>query len=147
MYRYIMACLDFSEAADKVLTQARETARHHQAQLIMLHVVEYIPPLEFTGDATALPHWVIDEEELRENARHHLERIAQQNNCADLERIVVSGVPHHEIIRVIEEQKIDLLVIGSHGRHGLQRLLGSTAHALVNLAPCDLLMVRLSDQE
>jgi universal stress protein A len=145
MYQHIMVCIDFSEAAPKVLQRARETAQHHQAQLIMVHVVEYIPPLDFTGDATALPHWVIDEKELQENARHHLQGIAQENDCTDLERIVASGIPHHEIIQVIEERKIDLLVIGSHGRHGLQRLLGSTAHALLNLAPCDILMIRLSD--
>ena len=53
-----------------------------------------------------------------------------------------SGLIKNEILRVASEYKIDLIVAGSHGKHGLALLLGSTAHAILNSAPCDMLIVR-----
>lgn len=53
------------------------------------------------------------------------------------------GSTKHEIVRVARENKIDLIVIGSHERYGLDYLLGSTAHGVVHAADCDVLVVRL----
>ena len=53
------------------------------------------------------------------------------------------GAPKHEIVRVAKEQGVDLVVVGSYGRHGLQLLLGSTANGVLHLAACDVLAVRV----
>jgi len=55
------------------------------------------------------------------------------------------GSPKTEIIRVAQENGVDLIVVGSHGRHGLALLLGSTANGVLHYAPCDVLAVRLQD--
>ena len=55
------------------------------------------------------------------------------------------GNPVHDIVRMAEEQQIDLIIIGSHGRHGIRRLLGSTANGVLHHATCDVLAVRLTE--
>ncbi|MEW8014407.1 MAG: universal stress protein, partial [Candidatus Sedimenticola endophacoides] len=57
--------------------------------------------------------------------------------------LVEVGVPKREIVRVAQEHGADLIVLGSHGRHGLQLLLGSTASGVLHLAGCDVLAVRI----
>jgi len=78
--------------------------------------------------------------------------IARRNNAGlslihvveyESARIVEIGVPKREIVRIAGEQGADLIVIGSHGRHGLQLLLGSTANGVLHLAKCDVLAVRV----
>ena len=145
MYQRILACVDFSKSAAKVMQKAKQIAAENQAELVLMHVVEYLPPLEMSGDPMSLPNWVMDENEILENAKHSMQRMAEEQGCSDVEQVVVNGMPKMEIHRVLEERNIDLLVIGSHGRHGLGRLLGSTANALLNNASCDVLAVRLND--
>jgi universal stress protein A len=55
------------------------------------------------------------------------------------------GTPKREIVRVAAEQKAELIVLGSHGRHGLQLLLGSTANGVLHQATCDVLAVRVEN--
>jgi universal stress protein A len=57
-----------------------------------------------------------------------------------------TGSPKQEIIRIAEENAVDLIVVGSHGRHGLALLLGSTANGVLHHANCDVLAVRLQNQ-
>ena len=63
------------------------------------------------------------------------------------QRHLAYGQPRQEIHRLAEEQQCDLIVVGSHGRHGLALLLGSTAHDVLHGAPCDVLAVRLKKPE
>ena len=59
---------------------------------------------------------------------------------------MVWGVPGQEIVRIAEQEHIDLIVVGSHGRHGLALLLGSTANSVLHHAGCDVMAVRLHDE-
>ena len=56
------------------------------------------------------------------------------------------GSTRREILRLAKELDTNLIVIGSHGREGIQRLLGSTANAVLHGAPCDVLAVRIKDK-
>ena len=56
------------------------------------------------------------------------------------------GSTAKEILRIVQEQGLDLIVLGSHGRHGVAMLLGSTANAVLHHAECDLLAVRITEQ-
>lgn len=144
-YRRILAALDFSDMAQDVATRAHDLAQHYGAGLEFIHVVEYMPPLNIAGEPLLEPQWLIDESVLKELAEHNMRELLQKAGCQDAERSVCIGVPKLEILRRIDEKSIDLLVVGSRSRHGLQRLLGSTAHALLSLAPCDVLAVRGTD--
>ena len=76
-----------------------------------------------------------------------LDRLATELNVPDAQCHITLGSTGSEIRRVAEEQGVDLIVVGSHGRHGLALLLGSTANAVLHGAPCDVLAVRVKDED
>ena len=63
----------------------------------------------------------------------------------ECEKSVVIGQPAHEIRNLAESGNFDLIVIGSHGRHGLGLILGSTANGVLHGAPCDVYVVRIKN--
>jgi universal stress protein A len=142
-YQNILAAIDFSESAPEVLQRAIELAGHYQAKLSVIHVVEYIPPVDFSGDPMSIPVGMIDESLLVENAKKSLEKFLEKHSASHLDHQVTIGLAKQDICQQVDDQKIDLLVIGSHGRHGLGRLLGSTVNGVLNSVSCDVLAVRL----
>ncbi len=78
-------------------------------------------------------------------ARKTLDEMAHRLGTEDAEQWVVSAPSTKEgILDAAREHGVDLIVVGSHGRHGLALLLGSTANAVLHGAPCDVLAVRLA---
>jgi len=79
------------------------------------------------------------------DARKTLSEFAVRIGATDAEQVVISSSrnPGHGILRFAREQDIDLIVVGSHGRHGIDVLLGSTANAVLHRAHCDVLAVRV----
>jgi universal stress protein A len=145
-FRHMLVALDFSPTSERVLQRALDLAGSTRATLTLLHIVDYLPPLGFADDFTPSPAVMIDEQNLVDGATRTLERYAERFGLADgVARVVRVGTPRQEIVRLATERGVDLIVIGSHGRHGLRRLLGSTANAVLNDAACDVLAVRADD--
>ena len=140
-YQHILLALDFSPEADTVLERALELARQNDARLSVIHVVEYTSAM-YAGDIP-LPEDIDIDQNLAEQAREKLRALIDQREISDTTTKVEIGVPKREIVRLAEETQADLIVIGSHGRHGLQLLLGSTANGVLHLAKCDVLAVRV----
>jgi len=99
-------------------------------------------PMAYAGDL-ALPDDFSLEEELVEIARKRMSALGERLGVAEADRHVVMGSTYKQILRVAQEQGADLIVLGSHGRHGLAVLLGSTANAVLHHAGCDVLAVRI----
>ena len=74
-----------------------------------------------------------------------LMQLGDQYNVELANRWLMWGIPKQEIIHIAEQEQVDLIVVGSHGRHGLALLLGSTANSVLHYAKCDVLAVRLRD--
>lgn len=144
-YSHILAAVDFSAAADHVLDKACEISQRNNAKLSLLHVVEYMPPIDFTGEPLLVNNWVIDEEEMLEHARKSLQNLSKKHNLKDAELVVRIGTPKHEISSFVKEQQCDLVIMGSHGRHGLSLLLGSTANSVLHAMPCDILTIKIAE--
>lgn len=79
---------------------------------------------------------------IREQAEKELNELAEKLGVDEKHRFIEYGSTKNEILRVAKEHKIDLIVTGSHGKHGLSLLLGSTANAILHGAECDVLIVR-----
>jgi len=139
---------DFSEGSDNALPYAADMARHYGAKLYLLHVIQDIA--EAMG--WYVPHVSLDElyRDIEGNAAEEIARygVEEFRGLKDIERIVVKGTPYQEILKFAGEKKADLIVIGTHGRKGLDRVIfGSTAEKVVRDAPCPVLSVRLPRYE
>ena len=143
--RSILLPTDFSECAQHALSYATFFAREAGATLICVHVIEpMVPAVGYSGVAEPLPITDISEQ-LEDSAAHELPKIAEREDCAGLEveEVITHGDAATEIVRVAKERGVDLIVISSHGRTGLGRILfGSTAESVVRHASCPVLVVK-----
>ncbi len=142
-YSHILLAVDFSKETDAVVEQTLIMCKALNAKLSLVHVVEFVQ-FDFSSELT-IPQEVELDQELLELADERLQQLGEKYAIADSERFVCQGNTKREILRIAEEQKVDLIVIGSHGREGIQLLLGSTANAVLHGAPCDVLAVRIRD--
>lgn len=138
-YRNILAAIDFSGHAEAVIQRALSEANNNCARIMVLNIVEHSWP---TDTDIIMPSFDETQEKLVTAATERLEKILESCSKPPAERLVSSGRPAQEILRVAEQEKADLVVIGSHGRHGLSGILGSTTDRIVHQANCDVLIVR-----
>jgi len=145
-YQHILLAADFSEHGQVVSEKAQQLAQQHQARLSVIHIIDnlpitdvtYGPIIPFDMDLNAL---------LLESAKKRLEELGQALNIPAESQYLEMGRAALEIVATAEDQQVDLIVMGSHGRHGLALLLGSTANGVLHHAPCDVLAVRLKEGE
>jgi nucleotide-binding universal stress UspA family protein len=141
----ILLPTDFSDCANYALSYASSLARQFGARMICVHVVEpVVPTVGYTGITEPLPIADISEQ-LEDSATRELPKIAECEECAglDVEEVIAHGDAAAEIVRVAKEREVDLIVLSSHGRTGLGRILfGSTAEAVVRHASCPVLVVK-----
>lgn len=140
-YQRILLAADFHEESRVVLERASRMAALCQARLSLLHVVETVP-VE-TGDDLMMPPSLPAESDLVANAERQLASVAASFNIPHAQQFIRVGQTKREILTVAGEEGSDLIIVGSHGRHGLALLLGSTANAVLHGAPCDVLAVRI----
>lgn len=143
-YRHILIAIDFTSTAYQVVQRAK-LFLGNETKLTILNVVEYAMPLGFGDDFTPMPNLMVEESMLIEKAKESLSRFVDKEGMAYAEQVVKVGATQGEIIRIAEEKSIDLIVVGSHGRHGIRLLLGSTANGVLHHAPCDVLAVRIKE--
>ena len=142
MARYTkrLVLLDLSEDSEQVAIAGRDMAAHSNASVIVLHVVEYVP-VEPLGESL-MPTAQIEDELInrsREQLRGLITRLGLTNATARVE----AGNTKSEILRVAEEERVDLIVLGSRERHGLAILVNFTEDTVLHAAHCDVLAIRL----
>lgn len=141
-YSHVLVAVDFMPDFAQVTLRAMQVAAHSRARLSLVHVVEFLH-LDLASELV-LPEDVTLETQVIDTARSKLAEMADSMDWpGEIQHHLETGSTKHEILRVAEEQAVDLIVIGSHGRHGLGRLLGSTANGVLQGAPCDVLAVRI----
>jgi universal stress protein A len=142
MYKHILIAADFSNCAQQVCDRAKALAQQYHSQLSICHLVEDFPIADFAYE----PMISIDadmREKLLEAGKEHIATIANSLNIPPQHQWVEFGNPRTDIVRLAGDNAVDLIVVGSHGKHGIQLLLGSTANGVLHHAKCDVLAVRL----
>jgi universal stress protein A len=139
-YQHILLATDFSDESERVVNKAIELVQQNGARLSLIHIVEYTGTI-YTGEIP-LPETLDIDQELAAQAEAKLKSMNEAKNLGATTHVEI-GIPKKEITRIAEENGVDLIVIGSHGKHGLQLLLGSTANGVLHLAKCDVLAVRV----
>jgi len=143
VYSHILLAVDFSANTDAVAERALAISKLCAAKVSLVHVVEFVQ-MDLSNELVVPQELELDQE-LVALADKRLQELGDKYSIADSERFVSQGSTKREILRIAQEQEIDLIVIGSHGREGIQLLLGSTANAVLHGAPCDVLAVRVRD--
>jgi universal stress protein A len=141
-YHRIMLAVDLTEESKPVADRALAIARATAAELHIVHVIEPLS-LAYGGDVPMDLSAIQDQ--IHEQAKSHLAEFAEAIGIPETRRHLIFGRPENEIQRTAEAHKADLIVVGSHGRHGLALLLGSTANGVLHGAPCDVLAVRVGN--
>ena len=137
----ILVAIDLSEECDQVLAKAAELIETYRVTASLIHVVEPV----VTDSNYMLPETYVDlESVLQKRAKDFLDEKAKQFSNTKVSTICEVGSTKHEIFRQVEESGYDLIVMGTHGRHGIARLLGSTASAVLHGTPCDIYMVKIA---
>jgi len=135
---------DFSEGSAEALKYAVEFANRYGAKLYVLHVIYDVAK----ASGFYVPHLSMDAiyKDIQEGAKKELDNfgVNELGGLKNIERIVQTGVPYQEIMNCAVKNKIDMIIIGTHGRTGIDRILfGSTAAQVVRNAPCPVLTVRI----
>ena len=143
-YKHVLLAVDFSEQGIYVAEKARSFADKNKAKLSILHVLDNIP-MPDTNYGTVIPLDKDSSDDLLEAEKAKLMKLGDQLNVDLANRWMLWGVPKQEIIHFAEQEQVDLILVGSHGRHGLALLLGSTANSILHYAKCDVLAIRLQD--
>jgi nucleotide-binding universal stress UspA family protein len=139
----ILVPIDFSDYSKSSLKYAVNFAKRFSAELYLIYVVEpIIYPPDFSMGQIAIPSLDL---EMDKRAFEELNKLAEKEIPKELiaNTIVKSGKPFIEIIETAGEEKIDLIIIATHGHTGMEHILfGSTAEKVVRKAPCPVLTLR-----
>ncbi|MSM38963.1 MAG: universal stress protein [Geobacter sp.] len=141
--KILLAC-DFSENSRQACDYALELAKKFDAKLILLHVIN--EPVDLRG--FYVPHISFEklEKEIEEGAQVMMEKFCKTalQGYGNYETLILSGVPYEEILKKADEEKVGMIVLGTHGRTGIDHLLfGSTAERVVRTSTCPVLTVRM----
>jgi len=141
-YQHILLAVDFSAHGDYGASRARRLDEICDARLSIIHVADNIS-MPDTAYGTVIPLNEDSSYELLEAKKTRLMQLGEQLGIDSSGRWLAWGMPEQEIVRIAGEEQVDLIVVGSHGRHGLALLLGSTANSVLHHAKCDVLAICL----
>lgn len=139
-YNKILAAIDLSEEATEVAAKAARFAAASQAELHIIHVIE---PLSFAYGGDIPIDFSSIQEEIQRQAEAQLRGLCDKLGIPVANLHITLGRPEHEIHALAGSLSADLIVVGSHGRHGIALLLGSTANGVLHGAKCDVLAMRV----
>ena len=143
IYQHILLAVDFSEDSRHITQQTSEMAKKFAAKLSIVHVLDNIP-MPDTSYGTIIALNDETDNALLAQEKANLNDIGELLGIPENQRWLIWGSPKEEICALAEQENVDLIIVGSHGRHGLALLLGSTANGVLHHAPCDVLAVRLA---
>jgi nucleotide-binding universal stress UspA family protein len=146
--KLIVCPVDFSEFSARAYRHAQSLAEHYRAKLLALHVVELYRHLSLDFAPASL----YDEacEALCENGRQHLHEFVENHTHKEIQpqMVVTRGMPADVILSVAQAHEANVIVMGTHGRRGFDRLmLGSVTDRVMRTAPCPVLVVGRSPHD
>ena len=145
----ILVATDFGEASDAALSYGRDLARSYSATLLVVHIAENVlARYAGEGSLALLPQL---QGEVEEAARKQLARLVADEDRRQLHakaEVLTALGPAEAIVDYAKSHKVDIIVMGTHGRRALAHLfVGSVAERVVRTAPCPVLTVRHPERE
>jgi nucleotide-binding universal stress UspA family protein len=145
-YKSILYCTDFSESAKDALPFAIDLAQKYGAALHLVHVYQDPSHMaEFEISSNIKTDWIRIAQSLGKETENKLRALCQEvaHQVKPCQYKMIRGIPYLEIIRYAKENRIDLIVLASHGLSGLEHVLfGSTAERVLRESPCPVLVIK-----
>lgn len=142
-YKNVLVTADFSDASKMVTDKAQEIGKETGANLHIIHVIEH-SAVAYGGEF-AIPLDANLEQSIEDNAATALGKIAEQLGIPEDRRYMEAGSVKYAVTEKAKEINADLIIVGTHGHHGLDLLLGSRANAILHGAKCDVLVVKIKE--
>lgn len=139
-YKHILLAVDLTDESRELADKARQFKESFGARISIIHVIE---PLSFAYGSDVPMDLHSIQGQIQSSAETHLADFAKSLDIAAADRHIIFGRPEAEIRNLAKDAEVDLIVVGSHGRHGLALLLGSTANGVLHGAQCDVLAIRV----
>ena len=141
-YRNILLPTDFSSHSDIAAQRALQIMKQCDAKLYVVHAVEDFIYYDESYDPV-MADLSVSDQLFMDLASEKMKKFCERNQLgSDVELITEWGNPKRSIISWAQTKDIDLIIMGSHGRHGVARLLGSVSTAILHKASCDVLIVK-----
>lgn len=145
-FKNVLFATDFSAGSDFAFDYALSLVKRCDARLNVIHVIN--EPVDLRG--FYVPHISFDklEEEIEQGARKLMEQFVRANlaEFSNYETHIVPGIAYDEILKKAQEINADLIVLGTHGRSGLDHVLfGSTAEKVVRKSPVPVMTIRVQE--
>lgn len=141
-YQQVLIATDLSKEAKKVADRGASIAKKSGAKLTMLHIIE-LNPTEYGSGEFAINLESDPEQSLQQESKQLLKKEGKRLGIPENNQRVELGSTPEELVKIINEMKVDLLVLGSHDPTGLSFLFSSKANSLLHLMPCDVLAVHI----
>lgn len=140
----ILCPTDFLEGSKEAVRYAVDIAKKYNAKIYLFHVIHDLAKTS----GWYVPHITMDDlyKEIENGAKKEVEKLFAEElrGFDNVERRIIKGIPYDEIIKFSVENNIDLIVMATHGRKGLDRIIfGSTAEQVVKNSRCPVLTVRI----
>ncbi|MDD8018125.1 MAG: universal stress protein [Bacteroidota bacterium] len=145
--KHILVPIDFSENSKKALRYAVPLAHQFNASITLINIVEpTVFPSDFGFGQMSFPDV---EKELFDKAEEELRSVAKEIPSAIPNDVAVkTGIPFVEVTNYANDEQIDLIIVATHGRTGVEHILfGSTAEKIIRKAPCPVFVVRAEEHD
>lgn len=143
-YQHVLIAVDLTEESHQVIEKGQAIAARNNAKVSLIHALE---PLGFAYGGDIPMDLTSIQDQLDKHARAKIADLAAPLGIPEACQHILVGLPDSEIHRIAKEEGVDLIVVGSHGRHGLSLLLGSTSTGVLHGAKCDVLAVRIQKED
>ncbi len=146
-YRHILVATDFSQYGIAALKKGLELAKPFNADITLIHAAETLSTDMYPGIGELAVPVMVNNPELEKKQLDRIDKKLDQILTKmdipkdQIKTVVIEGHPVDTILEYAIQNDNDLIVMGSHGRRGLARLLGSSTNGVINHAPCDVLTV------
>jgi len=146
MYNSILVAIDASQESVNIIRKGKTLAEASSASLKVVHFVEQ-PYINYAYGELVAQQYLPSTEEVKAQVMPALSAQMEAAGVAVSQLHIEIGIPSEAVCELALEESADLIVVGSHGRHGLRLLLGSTANSILHHARCDVLAVRVFDED